>query len=248
MKDPLSPSVYFESSGRNILNPANYPAGVKYYLSEEEETVKQLLQNFGGLIEIGCFGATYSLLCDALSKLYIGIDVVPAYIEEANHNLDFWQLDRARFEALELDAHDIYELPLKSNIYTTLSPQDWLILCPFNCLGNLPYPEIAISGLRKLRISSFISSFQVSKKATQVRKEYYQNCRLQDLKLKALEDGIRFSSRNGFSSIAYSHTWINKNLSGLHDHTHIFNIGEIGIGVINSSLKVDETELSAFTI
>jgi hypothetical protein len=239
-------SIYFKNSGRNILNPANYPAGVKHYLSEEQETVNRLLHNYGGLIELGCFDATYSLLCNAREKLYIGIDIVPEYIEEANHNLKFWQLDHERFEALELDAHNIAELPARSRIFSKLPPQEWLILFPFNCLGNLPYPERVIAGLINLKISSLISSFQVSPKATRTRKEYYNNCRLQDIKVKATDQGIKFTSLNGFSSIAYSQTWIHEHLYKLLDHTHIFNVGEVGVAVLNTHDIIDETELPTF--
>jgi hypothetical protein len=242
-----SESIYFSRVGKNILNPTNYPKEVKEYLNDEYEFIKTLMYNFNGLIEIGCFDATYALLCSSLSKHYIGIDIVPEYIEEANHKLNFWSLDNDKFEVLNLDAHSISELPLKSNIYKNLPSKEWLIFFPFNCLGNLPNPTKVIEGLKTLKSNSFISTFNVSKKSTEVRKEYYSNCEIINLKIKALAEGIRFTSSEKFSSIAYTNTWIFKHLSGLCENTSYFNLGSVGVAVLNSNFLIDETEMPSFS-
>ncbi len=244
----MDQSIYFDSLGRNILNPTNYPKGVQEYLNDEKEFIKSLMYNHGGLIEVGCFDATYSLLCDSLSKLYIGIDIVPEYVEEANHRLDFWSLDSERFEILNLDAHLIAQIPEKSKLIKNLPAKEWLIVFPFNCLGNLPYPQKVIDGIKSLKINSFFSTFKVSKKSTLIRKEYYSNCKISGLKATPMNTGLCFSSGNKFSSVAYSNTWIFNNLFGLSKNSYCFNLGDIGIAVLNTLNKIKEMEMPSFNI
>jgi hypothetical protein len=235
MSNPLPPNknVYYEWNGCNLLNPENYPKGVRIYLNREKEILSHLKAYFKTLVEVGCFDGRYNTWCAKHHRQYIGIDINDRYLTEATRLAEFYNLPKSGYEFHNLNAQNLIDIQQKSPIFQSTSPNDLLVIFPFNCLGNIANVIDVIDSLNRLGISYYISNFNVTSKATKVRETYYNNCEFDAISKHGEKDGIRFQSPDGLNSIAYDYQFLIENFSKPNPYVRIFDITSIGIGTVN---------------
>lgn len=75
--------------------------------------------------------------------------------------------------------------------------------------GNLEKPEEHLIKCHNMSCDIIISEFNTDKFATDVRFDYYQNCRIENIKFKRYKNFVRFEGEN-FISVSHSPSFLRK--------------------------------------
>ena len=137
---------------------------------------------------------------------YVGIDIVPKYIDAAKEAAKDIKGNANRYLFFCWDAADLHLLLSSNNI--PACPEDCLAFFPFNSFGNMTNISAVIRSLALSRMSFVISSYKTDNTSTKIRKEYYENCRYRQLHACFSEKGVRFLSPDGLDTIAYRQGWL----------------------------------------
>ena len=221
--------VYGAPNGCEILNPENFPTLVHDYLKREREFLEHQMINYDTLIEGGCFDGTYLKWSHKRELNYIGVDVIPDYIEEARHRSAFFNVAQERHEFHVLDLTRLWELNERSAMLAN-QENKVMLLIPFNLFGNITPISELVSVLRNCEYDFLISNFSTSRIATETRNQYYNNCDFLNVTMKSNDDGVHFTSEDGLDSMAFSEEWMFQQFEGMNLKT--IPLGDVGIGYL----------------
>ena len=225
---------YGNGQGDRLIDPLFYPKGINLFLEDEEKLLKLLAPFFDLLIEVGCMHGRY--LCWAIrrKKSYIGIDVVERYIFAGKQRLG---------ELKTLSDQCSFILGSAEDIADTIHPNDLgvdvgrcLAFFPFNSFGNMPNPKSVVKSLAQSGLPFCISSYRISQKATECRKRYYRNCGYVGIRTSRSRSGVRFSSPDGLSTIAYGPTFLREMFATNNIDARSMPFSQVGMAHLSSKL------------
>jgi hypothetical protein len=195
------PDFYGSGKGDSLIDPLNYPEEILEYLKTEEELIQELIGQYERLVEIGCMEGRYLDWCVGRGIKYLGIDVVPRYIETGRRKL----LDLGLFPPdyqMEISPAEEVDQVLEQKVINYPHEKS-LLFFPFNSFGNMENPIAVLESLKRTRQSFLICSYQTTQQANGVRLVYYTNCGFKKIRCFVNEKGIRFASDEGLNPIAY---------------------------------------------
>lgn len=226
------PGVYNTPNGCEILNPENFPTLVHDYLKRERELLEQFVVDYNVLIEGGCFDGTYLKWSYKRELKYVGVDIIPGFIEEAKHRSTFFNVDPGYFEFHVMDLTRLWELNDMSDLLSRENSSS-LLLIPFNLFGNIVPIDELVAVLRDCPYDFLISNFATSPIATETRKLYYDNCNFENIRSVITDDGIRFLSEDGLDSMAYSADWMKYKFEGMN--LRVIPLGDVGMAYLRTN-------------
>lgn len=195
---------YSNKGGDKLIDNENYPEAITNYLKEERRLYFQHLTqgNYDTLIEIGCMSARHLDIAIELNLNYIGIDIVSKYIKLAQQQItdNNYQHKAKAFQLSLLDyEQETIQLP------RTSKP---LCIFPFNSFGNIINYTDAIKKTFEIGYDFFISTYNTTEEATNVRLEYYKNCHFNNLEATTNKEGVLFTSSEGLHSWAFHSNYL----------------------------------------
>ncbi len=224
---------YGTDDGNRLVDETNYPQSIKDYLEKEGEILNQKVKKHDVIIEVGCMEARNMEVAIRNGKKYIGIDIVPEYIDIANGIAKQRNLQET-CEFLCIDAEKLDDILKKSDLLK--KSQAPLFFFPFNSFGNMSNFDRVIKSIGNIKNSDFILfTYQTDDKSTAERFKYYDNCNYSNLKVNYEKNGVRFTADDGLNSMAYDEKflqdWIKK--TGLNLEMKTFS--DIGIAYFIST-------------
>jgi len=225
---------YSNGQGDRLIDPLFYPKGIKLFLEAEEKFLRSLAPFFDLLIEVGCMHGRY--LCWAIRrrKSYIGLDIVERYISAGKQRIGELRTPSNQCQ---------FVLGSAENIASIIHPGDLgvktgrcLAFFPFNSFGNMPDPEPVIKSLRESSLPFCISSYRTSKKATECRKRYYRNCGYGGIRTSRSRSGVRFSSPDGLSTIAYHPAFLREMFAANNIDARSMPFSQVGMAHLSLKL------------
>ena len=218
---------YGTEIGNRLVNEDNYPDSIINYLEQENRMLQSHMKGHDILIEVGCMEARNMETAIKNGKKYIGIDIVPEYINIASEIAQKRNL-QDMCEFLCIDAEKLDDILKKSSLIK--KSQSPLFFFPFNSFGNMSDYESVLESVSRIKNADFlIYSYKTDELSTQERTKYYKNCNYDNLKIFQQKEGIRFVSDNGLSSIAYNEDFLSKAIKQLGLNLKVNPFGKIGI-------------------
>ena len=197
---------YGTDDGNRLVDENNYPDSIKKYLEKEKSILIESMGEHDIIIEVGCMEARNMKYAIENKKKYIGIDIVPEYIEIANRIIKQRKLT-STCEFLCIDAEKLDRILEESKLLK--SSKKPLFFFPFNSFGNMEHFDKVIRSISKIRNADFILfTYQTDEKSTEERLKYYSNCNYDNLRCLREEIGIRFIADNGLNSMAYREDYL----------------------------------------
>lgn len=197
---------YGADDGNRLVDENNYPESIKEYLKIEKDILISNIQSHDVIIEVGCMEARNLEQAIKNNKKYIGIDIVPEYIEIANKIVEERKLT-STCEFLCIDAERLDDVIEKSRLLKISNKP--LFFFPFNSFGNMNNIENVIQSIQNIKGADFILfTYQTDDKSTNERFKYYNNCNYNNLKVSNEKNGIRFTADNGLNSMAYNEDFL----------------------------------------
>ncbi len=184
---------YAKGPGDRLIDPACYPASIVKFLDAEEKLLAAAKEHFDILVEVGCMQGRFLSWAVRAGKAYVGLDVVPRYLDEGRQAAAHQGLspEQYRFQLLPAEELDV------------AAPPRSLLFFPFNSLGNMGDVAAVFQALKRSGCPFFISSYATSPQASRCREEYYGRCGYQDVHCLRDHRGVWFISREGLHSVAY---------------------------------------------
>jgi len=213
----MSSIPFYETpNGQTLLCEANYPSEVKHYLSAEKNAMDSMALQYQTIVELGCIDGRYSYLVKLNYKTYIGVDKCLETIlngkEKESKNISLVHMDA--LEYLEQKAKDFKE--------------GTLLLFPFNALGNMKTRTEIMGYIKRCRLDTLISTYNISSMALSSRREYYALSKPQNLKAITDQKEVLFTSINGLHSRSISTEWLNGMLKDVDCKLTSTALGKIG--------------------
>jgi len=223
---------YGNGQGDRLIDPLFYPKGIKLFLEDEEKLLKSLAPFFDLLIEVGCMHGRY--LCWAIrrKKSYIGLDIVERYISAGRQRLGELKTPSDQCRFVLGGAEDIADIIHPNDLGVDVGR--CLAFFPFNSFGNMPNPKLVVKGLAQSGLPFCISSYRISQKATECRKSYYRNCGYGRIRISQGQNGVRFSSPDGLSTIAYDPTFLRGMFASNNIYARSMLFSQIGMAYLSS--------------
>src|SRR5712691_11754913 len=162
-----SREFYRSGLGDRFLDPSFYSAEIREFLRSEESLVNSLSGCFDLLVEVGCMQGRYLNWAVNQSKNYIGIDIVPKYIEAGSLRVLERRLCSRSYRFTLGSAEEIASIVQPTELGMT--PGRCLLLFPFNSFLNIPDTDGVLVNLAQSKIPFLVSSYLVSELATQSR-------------------------------------------------------------------------------
>ena len=145
---------YGTETGNRLVDENNYSKYITEYLKLEKSILEKEILKHDTIIEVGCMEARNLDLAINNKKKYIGIDIVPEYINIANELIQKRNLQE-NCEFLCINAEQLNNIKEQSNILKfSKSP---LFFFPFNSFGNMDKYENVIYSMKKIKNSDFKS-------------------------------------------------------------------------------------------
>jgi len=187
---------YNKQGGDQLVEQKNYPPKIKEYLEKEKSYLKKIASKgcYKGIFEIGCMDGRYIEFAGRNKLKYIGIDLVPKFIEKAKEKI-------RKSNMKDMSAH-VCSINSLGKIQKKLSP-NIIGFFPFNSFGNLENPSIAIRELFKTNIDFVIFTYKTDLQTHAIRKKYYESCNYDGLKINVDNKGVIFSADQGLNTYAY---------------------------------------------
>jgi len=189
---------YGGGQGDRLVDPNCYPKEIVDFLREERKLLDSMAASIDTLVEIGCMHGRYLDWAVGLNKRYIGIDIVPRYINMGRRIVAEKRLERKKYQFV-LGGAEMVDVLARQKA----APGKCLLFFPFNSFGNMADPIPVILSVRKSNLPFLISSYQTKRRSTTSRREYYRRCGYKDIVCTDDEKGVCFSSADGLKSIAY---------------------------------------------
>lgn len=232
---------YDVDGGEKLINPNNYPDEITLFLKNERKIILDTIQSshcYDTLFEIGCMQARNIEISVLANVNYVGIDIVPRYIEEANIVISKSLINTTKSMTKKaiVKLLSVYELTKETTPISINSIP--LTIFPFNSFGNMSNPHIIINNLVNLEYDFIIFTYKTDAISTHIRNNYYKNCNYTDLKQITEPIGIRFTAVEGLNTIAYYPDFIEKCLFEVTNYKLIIkNFGTIGILFYGSKIR-----------
>jgi len=231
----MSKLFYESGHGDRLIDESCYPGEIEDFLREEENILNSLLPAMGLLIEVGCMHGRYLDWAIAKGISYLGIDVVPRYIEEGKARLRSLGLLDSSYRLCLGDARELASVMDQEQF--AIAPGRSLMLFPFNSFGNMVEHERVIQSLARAERPFFISSYETDAFAIACRKKYYEGCGYSKVQAQSDDQGVRFSSPEGLETVAYHKDYLLKLLRRTGITAQSFRFGMIGRGYIGGQLS-----------
>lgn len=175
-------------------------------------------------------------LCWAIrkKKSYIGLDIVERYVSAGEQRLRELKTHSNQCRFILGGAEDIADIIYPNDLGVDVGR--CLAFFPFNSFGNMPDPKPVVKSLARSGLPFCISSYKISQKATECRKRYYRNCGYGKIRTSQGRNGVRFSSPDGLSTIAYDTTFLRGMfaLNNIDSRSMLFS--QIGMAYLSSEL------------
>ncbi|MBU3935018.1 class I SAM-dependent methyltransferase [Patescibacteria group bacterium] len=225
---------YSNGKGDRLIDPLFYPKAIRLFLEDEQRLLEQLTESFDLLIEVGCMHGRYLDWAARHGKSYVGIDVVKRYVDAGVKNVGELKLPRDRYRFVLGGAEDIATIIRPSDF--GVDPGRCLALFPFNSFGNMPMLRPVIRSLAKSSLPFFISSYRISQKATECRRGYYRNCGYRGIKTLRSRRGVRFTSPDGLSTVAYDPAFLREVFIANNTVAKPVPFSQIGMAYLSAGL------------
>lgn len=214
---------YASQKGKEILNENNFPPTIQHFLASERTAIQKILTkmqlSYDALLELGCGNARNIDLALAAKLMYYGIDFIESEITLASIKI---KEKNAQGKAKCLSIMDL-------NHQTTPIPPDTRTIClyPFNLFGNIFDPLKVIQISHELKYDLLVSTYREDTSITPII-DYYQACGLSNIKTNLVNNGVLFSSDQGFNSIIYKKNYLEQIAKKLHFDMKTFDFGTLG--------------------
>lgn len=192
---------YKNGFGDRFLDSSCYTAEIIDFLQSEEDLLTIVNDGFDLLVEIGCMHGRYLNWAVSHSKNYLGIDIVPKYIDAGLQRVVQCGFCRKSYQFKLGKAEEIAVLVDPEKLRA--SPERCLLLFPFNSFGNMSEISAVINNLVVSRLPFLISSYDVSDLATQVRRDYYFRCGYANVCVLNEKEGVCLTASEGLRSLAF---------------------------------------------
>lgn len=191
----MTAQFYASGAGDRLVAAALLPPAVRTLLDDEERMLDDLGDGIDVLVEVGSMYGLHLDWAVRSERAYIGIDVVPRYVDEGRARLAVRALpaDRYRFDLT--GAEDLAAVRLPAGRA--------LALFPFNSFGNMQRPRAVLAALSDSGLPFAISTYRTDPPASQRRQEYYDACGYAGLRMTEDADGVRFRNDEGLDTVAY---------------------------------------------
>lgn len=218
---------YGADVGNRLVDENNYPDSIKNYLEREKNILINSMGEHDIIIEVGCMEARNMEHAIKNNKKYIGIDIVPKYIEIANRIVKQRKLT-STCEFLCIDAEKLDRILQESALLK--GSEKPLFFFPFNSFGNMNNFDNVIRSISKIKNSDFIIfTYQTDEKSTNERFKYYNNCNYDNLRCIKEANGVRFIADNGLNSMAYNEDFLQNIIKKCGLQLKVKNFADIGI-------------------
>ena len=191
---------FYANRGRQMFEERMYTAPIRRFLEEEEVIVERVMSALGRnhLVEVGCGSGRYLHQAVRSGFRYDGIDLVDDLVREGRQR---WKLLMTRGARLHVGS--VVDIDrLYANL--GLAKCRTILLFPFNCFGNLACVERGVRALARTRAPVLLSTFGLSKCATEIRADYYRHLGCQGVSWATVpEVGTVVRSQDGLVSFAY---------------------------------------------
>lgn len=214
---------YESGKGDRLIDPLLFPEEIKQFLICEKRILETLADLFDLLIEVGSMYGRYLKWAVENGKCYLGIDIVPRYIETGRKIISDLQLDRNKYRFVLGGAENTTDLvkPKEWNV----KPQECLLYFPFNSFGNMEDPLLIVKNIKKSGLPFLISTYGTDQETNVCREQYYRNCGYSEIISVQDEKGVRFVSPEGLSTIAYHPDYLQQ----------IFSISSLKVAIVHFS-------------
>lgn len=225
-------SFYGSGLGDRLIDESLFPLEIKKFLIEEERLLNQSKSSFNSLIEVGCMHGRYLQWAIEHVQNYIGVDIVPSYIDAGHRRLKEYFYESLRCNFILGSAENIDTLLNWKML--GINQHKALLLFPFNSFGNMQNYLSVIRSIKRSGVPFFISTYSTTPKATLCRRRYYEACSYKNLEKIENKRGVAFISDDGLCTIAYHQDFLLKLFKKEDMRTNIINFA--GIGTIYTSL------------
>lgn len=182
---------------------------VARYLEWETHQLGALIGESGvnHLVELGCGTGRHIELAQSHGCRYDGIDLVAEMVATAQTTIAIEDQERCRVQVGPCES--------LCQLVGDRFDKDSIALYPFNFIGNVADPTVALAPLQKMKGRALVSCFQTSEFATAVRQAYYTNVLGSSPSASRVESGVLFTSAEGLKSYAFSPTYLAALFDGL---------------------------------
>jgi len=218
---------YESGKGDRLIDPLLFPEEIKQFLIHEKRILDVSASSFNLLVEVGSMYGRYLKWAVENGKCYLGIDIVRRYIEDGEKIVSELQLDPDKYRFVLGGAENIIDL-VKPNEWN-VKPDKCLLFFPFNSFGNMENPVVVIKSIKKSGLPFLISIYDTSQEINVCREQYYRNCGYSEIVCVQDEKGVRFTSSDGLSSIAYHQNYLQNLFVSNGLRTTIISFSKIGV-------------------
>lgn len=226
-------SFYGSGLGDRLIDESLFPNEIKDFLKDEEKLFSQINSSFDTLVEVGCMNGRYLEWAMKRKLWYVGIDVIPSYIDEGI----------IRAKAIDYSAESRFILGGAEELHVLLNwkalginQAKTLLFFPFNSIGNMHDCVPVIRSLKKSETPFIISTYVTTTDANLCRQKYYDSCKYCGLHMNNDERGVTFISDDGLNTIAYHPEFIIKVFENEGLHVEAIKFSTLGIAYISSKI------------
>jgi SAM-dependent methyltransferase len=217
-------ACFFEQHWRDIITGRT--PEVAEFLNVERQLAEKIIDDNGyrGVIEAGCADGTLLMPAVVARGLeYLGVDLAPGAVALARLALAVASAPSHRAgTAVE---GDIRDLPDLDPVLLPAAPR--LVAFPFNVLGNIPTPRVALRAAASCAADILILTYQTSDAAGEVRRAYYRACGF-DGDFQHDSRGVHFRA-DLFTSSVYRQELVVKWLAELGYEVEVDRFAEVGL-------------------
>lgn len=199
-------SIYETVKGDELVYDKNYPLEINEYLKCEIDTLKELINSFNVIVEVGCMDGLHMDLIVDNEKFYVGIDIIQRYIDKAIQKSESKNYKEKTLLLCE-DATNLGNIQ-KKLLKLGFNKNQILYFFPFNSFGNMKDVEEIVDEINQNNLNIFISTYDTNNFSIKCREEYYANCNFKNTVEIVEQNGIRFVSDDGLNAIAYKKEWL----------------------------------------
>lgn len=190
---------YAQGAGDLLIDDSRYPTAIVDFLHAEGELLDSLAGDFDLLVEVGCMHGRFLDWAQTRGKRYLGLDVVPRYVETGRLEAARRGLSTETCRFVLGPAERVHEI-LKAN---KAAPNRTLLFLPFNSIGNMQAAGPVLAAVARSGARFFVSSYRTTARAGEGRREYYGRCGYRDIRQVKDAEAVWFLSPDGLRTAAY---------------------------------------------
>lgn len=224
---------YGSGLGDRLIDEPNLPTAIRLFLVEERRFLERVAGTAEALIEVGCMHGRHLDWCVRRRIRYVGIDVIPRYIELGQRTVRLAHLDADAYRFVLGEAEELDRLVGRES---SREKETSLIFFPFNSFGNVDNPVLVAKSLAVVGCPFFVSTYLTTENANRERARYYQSCQYNSIRSEVTEHGIRFVSLDGLNSMAYHPEYLRRVWADAGLTVAVVTFGEIGVAYSSEQL------------